>query len=579
MVFTPPPSVSTLPSDPPDSISIAKFISNESYGRLPFAKSRNPYTCGITGKSYTALEVIEREDYLSRALGKELNFDPSKGSEWDRVVAIFSLNTIDYIPITHAVHRLNGIVTPVSFTASAAELEQQLRSSKAKALVTCEPLIQVALEAAKRCGLPDSRIFLLELPNQECKAPFKTVTQLVDSGKQLPEVPSFQWPQGQGAKQVAYLCYSSGTSGLPKAVMISHRNIIANVLQMTAYESAPRNQQGVFTQAVLGALPFSHIYGLVPITHLGAFRGDEIIVLPRFELTQALRAVARFKIEQLCVVPPILVQMLNNADKCKKHNLESVRFVYTGAAPLGQETVDSVRKMYPKWHIGQGYGLTETATVVTSTNELDIWDGSIGTLIPDTKAKIIASDGSEVTSYDTPGELLIQSPSVVLGYMGNEKATSEAFFSDDDGRWLRTGDEVLVRVSPSGDEHFFVVDRIKELIKVNGHQVAPAELEAHLLSHSYVADCAVIQVPDPHTGELPKAFIVKAKTVLDNHVQDKVVLEAIHKHVEENKARHKWLKGGIEFVQIIPKSPSGKILRRLLRDKERESRRVDKAKI
>ncbi|KAF0639718.1 hypothetical protein FPSE5266_05425 [Fusarium pseudograminearum] len=359
--------------------------------------------------------------------------------------------------------------------------------------------------------------------------------------------------------------------------MISHRSIIANVLQMTFYESAPRKEQGVLTQAVLGALPFSHIYGLVPITHLGAFRGDEIIFLPRFELAQALRAVAQFKIEQLCVVPPILVQMLNNAEKCKKYNLESLRFVYTGAAPLGQETVDSVRKMYPKWHIGQGYSLTETATVVTSMNELDIWDGSIGTLIHDTKAKIITADGSEVTSYDTLGELLIQSPSVVLGYMGNDKATAEAFFSDDDGRWLRTGDEVLVRVLPSGDEHFFVVDRIKELIK--GHQVAPAELEAHLLSHPYVADCAVIQVPDPRTGELPKPFVVKAKAVLDNDVQDKVVLEAIHKHVEENKARHKWLKGGIEFVQIIPKSPSGKILRRLLRDKERESRRVDKAKI
>ena len=146
------------------------------------------------------------------------------------------------------------------------------------------------------------------------------------------------------------------TNTQQKAVMISHRNIIANVLQMRIHESTPRKAQRVLTQVVLGALPFSHIYGLVPITHVGTYRGDEIIVLPRFELRQSLGAVARFKIEQLCVVPPILVQMLSNSTECQKHNLDSVRFVYTGAAPLGQETVDSVMKLYPKWHIGQGYG-------------------------------------------------------------------------------------------------------------------------------------------------------------------------------------------------------------------------------
>ncbi|KAF4973087.1 hypothetical protein FSARC_518 [Fusarium sarcochroum] len=579
MVFTPPPSLPVLPFEPPDAITIAEFIGNDKHGRLPFSKSRNPYTCGVTGKSYTVREVIEREDYLARALSKELQFDPYDGSEWDRVVAIFSLNTIDYVPFTHAVHRLNGIVTPASAAYSALELEHQLRSSGAKALVTCEQLLETALKAAKGAGIADNQIFLLPVANEKCKAPFRTIDDLIDQGQLLPEVPPLRWARGQGARQVAYLCYSSGTSGLPKAVMISHRNIIANVLQMRIHESAPRNAQGVVTQAVLGSLPFSHIYGLVPITHVGTYRGDEIIVLPRFELRQSLGAVARFKIEQLCVVPPILVQMLSNPAECQKHNLDSVRWVYTGAAPLGQETVDSVMKLYPKWHIGQGYGLTETATVVTSTDELDIFAGSVGTLIPGTTAKIIDAGGGEVTDYDTPGELFVQSPSVVLGYLGNEKATAETFVWHEDGRWIRTGDEVVVRKSPSGNEHFFIVDRIKELIKVNGHQVAPAELEAHLLTHPYVADCAVIQVPDPRAGELPKAFIVKSSNIQDGSVPDDEARKQIRAHVEEHKARHKWLRGGIEFVDTIPKSPSGKILRRLLRDRERESAKSTKARL
>lgn len=202
-------------------------------------------------------------------------------------------------------------------------------------------------------------------------------------------------------------------------------------------------------------------------------------------------------------------------------------------------------------------------------------------------------DGKEVTTYDTPGELLVRSPSVVLGYHGNEEATRETF---KDG-WMHTGDEALIRLSPKGNEHVFIVDRIKELIKVKvcisflngffppkavtdlqyqGLQVAPAELEAHLLTHPAVADCAVISVPDEAAGEVPKAIVVKSVSAGPD---DEATVESIKKHVQDHKARHKWLKGGVEFIDIIPKSPSGKILRRLLRDKERESRRKAGAKL
>ncbi|KAL0937583.1 AMP-binding enzyme (4-coumarate-CoA ligase) [Colletotrichum truncatum] len=578
MVFTSPSWVPQLPIDPPDSITIAEFMSNEEHGRYPLATSRDPYTCGLTGKSYTASEVKQRTDFLARAIAKKLDFAPNEGTEWDKVIGLYSLNTIDYIPFTHAVHRFSGIVTPASAAYSAPELEHQLRSSGAKALFTCIPLLENALKAAKAVNIPNDRIFLLPIPGVTQKTPYTTLDDLIEEGKSLPALEPLKWVKGQGARQVAYLCYSSGTSGLPKAVMISHRNVIANVIQFRTYESVSRKQLGIETQVGLGLLPFSHIYGLVVVAHCGTYRGDGIIVLPKFELKQFLGAVQRFKINCLPVVPPIVIQIIRNQELCSKYDLSSVRYIYTGAAPLGAETVEDLRKQFPTWRVGQGYGMTETCTVVCSTSEIDIDVGSSGSLMPGARGKIVdPTTGAEITEYNTPGELLVQSPSVVLGYLHNERANAETFVWHNDGRWIRTGDEVLVRKAPSGNEHLVIVDRIKELIKVKGHQVAPAELEAHLLTHPAVSDCAVIQVPDERAGEVPKAYVVRAASHANKSEAE--VAGDICKHVEEHKARHKWLKGGVEFVDVIPKSASGKILRRLLRDRERDARKARGAKL
>ncbi|KAF5538971.1 cytochrome P450 monooxygenase 8B1 [Fusarium phyllophilum] len=434
--------------------------------------------------------------------------------------------TIDYIPVTHAIHRVDGIVTPASSAHSASELEHQLRSSGAKALFTCAPLLSTALKAASAVGIPKKYIFLLPLPETPSEESFQTIEDLIAEGKTLPPLELSAWVPGQGKRQVAYLCYSSGTSGLPKAVMISHYNVIACTLMIHTFESITRAQDNIDTQVALGLLPFSHIYGLVVIAHIAQYRGDEIIVLQRFQLDQLLVAIQKFRIEQLSVVPPIIVQILSNQDKCQKYNLDSVRLVFSGAAPLGGETIQKLLELYPKWRISQGYGtfhhhhyffktnrsgLTEASPSVFHTSEADPVLGSSGSLLPGAKVKIIDQHGSEVTSYETPGELYVQAPNVVLGYLHNEKANAETFVHRDDGRWLRTGDEVLVRKSPCGNDHFFIVDRIKELIKVKGHQVAPAELEAHLLDHPYVDDCAVIGILDERAGEVPLAFIVKSK--------------------------------------------------------------------
>ncbi len=349
--------------------------------------------------------------------------------------------------------------------------------------------------------------------------------------------------------------------------MISHRNVISNVLQIGLYEKKARDArpQSEQTEVCLGLLPLSHIYGLVVIAQASTYRGDAVIILPKFELHSYLNAIQTYKIRTLYLVtsltihsgayangiqvPPIIIQMCKNQGPISKYDMSSVGAIFTGAAPLGAETAEELQKIYPSWKIRQGYGLTETCTVVCSTPEDDVFFGSSGSLLPGYKVKLMSPEGVEITEYDQPGELVAQSPSVVLGYLNNKKANLETFLEDTDGkgRWMRTGDEAVIRKSPKGMEHVFIVDRIKELIKVKGLQVAPAELEAHLLTHPAVADCAVIPVPDDRAGEVPKAFVVKSSSVgLEDN--DRLIAREIAKHVENHKARHKWLKGGVEFI-------------------------------
>lgn len=579
MVFTAPSWVPKLPFDPPDSIPISEFMLNEDYGRHPLHHARPPFTCGLSGAEYSALEVRDRVEKLTRGLSKELGWHPNKGTEWDKVIGIFSLNTIDTLPLSWAVHSLSGISSPANAAYGRAELVHQLKSSGSKALFTCTPLLSLALEAAAESGIPRNRVYLLELPKEATgglspPSDIKTVDQLIEDGAKLPPVEKLKWEKGQGARQTAFLCYSSGTSGLPKGVMISHCNVISNVLQIATFEKPYRDSRRepgskyTYTEIALGLLPQSHIYALVVICHATTWRGDQVISLPKFEISQFLTAIQRCKINTLFLVPPIIIAMAKNKPVLDKFDLRSVGQIFTGAAPLGGETADELQKQYPRWKIRQGYGLTETSTVICSTPVNDIWFGSSGSLLPAVEAKIVSVEGNEITGYNQPGELVVRSPSVVLGYLNNEKANKETF---QDG-WMRTGDEAVVKKGPKGTEHIWIVDRIKELIKVKGLQVAPAELEAHLLTHPAVADCTVIPVPDDQAGEVPKAYVVKSASV-GLEEGDRMLARSIQKHVEEHKARHKWLKGGVEFIDVIPKSPSGKILRRMLRDKDREQRR------
>jgi acyl-CoA synthetase (AMP-forming)/AMP-acid ligase II len=397
---------------------------------------------------------------------------------------------LDTLPLAWATHRLGGIQSPANAQYSVSEVAYQLKDSGASCVFTCLPLLQSTIEAAAKVGIPHNRIYLLELPTvltgDAKNDGFITVSDLITRGKKLPPLEPLKWSKGEGERRTAFLCYSSGTSGLPvgpsysrltgskntqKGVMISHRNVIANVMQITAFDGPFRDtlrdpMQKHYMENVLTLLPMSHIYALVVMCHTGPYRGDGNIVLPRFEMQMLLGSIQKHKINTLYLVPPIIIMMTKNKPILDKFDLRSVRILFTGAAPLGKETADDIAKQYPRWLIRQGYGLTETSTVVSSTSGLDIWFGSSGSLISGIEARIVDTNGKEVTAYDTPGEMWVKSPAVTLGYLHNEKATNETYVTDAGGRWMRTGDEVVVRKAPSGNEHFFIVDRIKELIKV-----------------------------------------------------------------------------------------------------------------
>ena len=474
-------------------------------------------------------------------------------------------------------HKINAIDSPANAQYAAFELEHQLRDGGAKCIFTCAPLMETALKVTRKLGIPDKNIFILDVPGAPKVSGYKSVDDLITQGKSSRSLEPLKWSKGQGARQTAFLCYSSGTSGLPKGVMISHRNVIANTIQVSTFDKSGRDRTygAGHTQNALGLLPFSHIYGLVVTIHAALFLGDGLIVLPKFEMESFLGALQKYKISVLYLVPPIIIMMVNAQKQLEKYDLSEVREIFTGAAPLGAETAADLNKIYPSWRVRQGYGLTETCTVVCSTPIDEIYPGSCGSLLPGFEARLVTVEGNDITEYDQPGELWAKSPSVVLGYLHNEKANTETFV---DG-YMRTGDEAVVRKNPkTGNEHIFIVDRIKELIKVKGLQVAPAELEAHLLSHEAVADCAVIPTADAQAGERPKAYVVKSSTSGGIEDSEHLLKRDIMKHVEKEKARHKWIKE-VEFVDAIPKSPSGKILRRLLRDKDREQKRKEGAKL
>ncbi|GBE89802.1 Acyl-CoA ligase easD [Sparassis crispa] len=539
----------------------------------PVIKAPKPwYINPTTGYSLYPDEIRARVYGLANSLSSRWRIGE------DDVVCIYSPNNIDYPGVIWAIHRLGAIVTAANPSYNAEELKHQLVISKAKLIIAHPWNHAIALVAATDAGIPSDHILMMEAP-ESGTATYPAVQQLTAEGLSMPQLyEERRLRPGEAKTKLAFLSFSSGTTGKPKAVCISHYNLIANVTQVaqraTATEFPSEDLKPIRVGDVaLGVLPFFHIFGLVISVHFMVYYGHSLVVLPKFELLQVLHVIQRYRVNSLQVVPPIMV-LLCKHPAVEKFDLSSIRFCLSGGAPLSAELTNLVGEKFPHiLHIGQAYGMTETCTAVTFPHIAKRLGtlGSAGRLLDGVVPRVLKRDGS-LAGVNEPGELVVSGPSMTLGYLDNEEATRETF---KDG-WIHTGDEVVF--NEEGD--LFVVDRIKELIKVKGFQVAPAELEGHILEHPDVSDTCVVSISDEYRGEIPLAFVALSGGAVERMKKipsvGPQIKASIMKHVADRTIHYKHLSGGVEFIQAIPKNPSGKLLRRVLRDQARELQKQGK---
>lgn len=497
-----------------------------------------------TERSWTKSELRARSQRLAAGLRDRL------GMKQNDVLAIFSPNSIEFPMAVFAAHFLGATATLVSPAYREAELTHQLRDSKATAIFTVPALLSVVKAAFDNVGLSHDRILLSEDVPESGVAHYETIL----SEHNLPE------SSPAAFDDTAFLCYSSGTTGLPKGVVLSHGNLVSNLLQWDAEETYLRADR----DSLVAVLPFSHIYALHVLVLNPTRKGIPIYVLPKFDLVRFLELIQDFRITASIVVPPIVAAMLRQPI-VEKYDLSSLKFLCSGAAPLSPEFTHEVCERFDL-HMSQGYGLTETSPVISYARfDTERHTGAVGRLLPNMVLRIALEDNTEL-EYGQIGELQVKGPNVMKGYLNNKAANENAFTSDG---FFRTGD--IGYIQP--DKKLFVVDRAKELIKYKGFQVPPVELENLLLTHPKVLDCAVIgRQDDVEVTELPTAFVVLRPSALPTqngdggvHAEQYISKEIIG-YVSAKVAAYKRLTGGIRFVAEIPKSPSGKILRRHLKD-------------
>lgn len=467
------------------------------------------------------------------------------------VLGLFTPNSIDTPAVTWGTHWAGGVISPANPGYTAEELAFQLKDSGAKALLTQLPFVDIARKAAKIVGLPENRIALIG-DERDPSGAFKHFTSIRNTSG------ATRYRRTKRKHDdLAFLVYSSGTTGHPKGVMLSHGNIVSNVLMLEAGDDgnlSPTGGPDGKGDKTLAFLPFFHIYGLTCLVHHSLHFGIRLVVMPKFDLEDWCRIVQEHKVTFVYVVPPVVL-LLSKHPIVSKYNLSTIRMMNSGAAPLTKELVQAVYDRL-KIPIKQGYGLSETSPT-THTQPWAEWNktiGSVGRLLANQTAKYMSAEEKEVTPGET-GELWIKGPNVFKGYLNNAEMTAHALTSDG---YFKTGDVGY----QDKEGNFYITDRVKELIKYKGFQVPPAELEGLLVSHSKIDDVAVVGVYKKEDAtEVPRAYVVVAKDVQKSDETAKEIIDWLNKKV----AAHKKLRGGVRFVDEIPKSVSGKILRRVLR--------------
>ena len=495
----------------------------------------------LSGAETTYGDMIARIDAFAGALAE-------RGIGVGDVVALLAPNSSAFAIAFHGILRAGATATTVNALFTAKDIGKQLADSHATLLVTVTALAAQAVEGAAAVGLADDRVVVLDGPGAAVDG-HPNADDLMASGTPAPEV-TFD-----PATHLAALPYSSGTTGNPKGVMLTHRNLAANVAQIRPLQGMQSDDR------ILAVLPFFHIYGMTVLLNAALHARARLVIMPNFDLEKFLGNIQEHRCTHAFIAPPVAVALAKHP-LVDSFDLSSLRSIMSGAAPLDEELGNAVAARLG-CQVVQGYGMSELSPVSHITPP-DGGRGSIGSVaplsscgwtVPNAVSKIVSDTGAEIdppaSGLSDTGELWFKGPNVMAGYLGNDEATRETI--DEDG-YLHTGD--VARVDSTGC--VYIVDRLKELIKYKGYQVPPAELEAVLLSHPGIGDAAVIGVIDSKSGEeVPKAFVVKQSGA---ELTESEVMEFVAGQVAPYKKVRQ-----VAFIDAIPKSASGKILRKDLR--------------
>ncbi|MCG8925613.1 AMP-binding protein [Lentzea sp. CC55] len=483
---------------------------------------------GMSGATLTYGQLAGAVDRLAAALA-------ARGIGKGDVVGILSPNTPYYAVVFHGILRAGATATTINALYTPDEVAHQLHDAGAKMLFTVSVLLPNAAGGAEKAGVTD----VVVLDGAEG---YPSLPELLANTHPVPEVSI------DPANDIAVLPYSSGTTALPKGVMLTHRNLVANLVQCGPILS----DVGPHTR-ILAVLPFFHIYGMQVLMNNGLYIGGVVVTLPRFELPEFLRVIAEHRTDRVYIAPPVAVALAKHPI-VDNYDLSPMKLLFSGAAPLDEDLADAVKKRIG-CKISQGYGMTEMSPVshAIPDGREDISIGTVGVIIPNLECRLVDPATGQDVGAGERGELWCKGPNIMKGYLNNPEATAATI--DDEG-WLHTGDVAVI----DDDGIVSIVDRVKELIKYKGYQVPPAELEAVLLTHEEIADAAVIGVRDADGEEIPKAFVVRQEdSTLD--------ADAVMAFVASQVAPHKKVRV-VEFIEAIPKSAAGKILRKDLRARE-----------
>ncbi|XP_057729618.1 4-coumarate--CoA ligase-like 1 [Arachis stenosperma] len=516
------------PVQVPDNVTLPEFVLENA----ELYANKVAFVDGVSEKAMTYSEVVRDTKRLSKALR-------SLGLRKGNVVIVVLPNVVEYGVIALGIMAAGGVFSGANPASHVSEIKKQVDSADAKLIVTDSTIY----DKVKALELPV--IVLADEPIEEAMN-YKKLLEAADrAGDDSAKEPIHQ-------NDLCAMPFSSGTTGLSKGVMLTHRNLVANLCS-TLFGVG---QEMIGNVTTLGLIPFFHIYGITGICCATLRNKGKVVVMERYDLKTFITALIKHEVNFAPIVPPIILGLVKNpiVDEFDLSKLK-LQAIMTAAAPLAPEVLNAFKHKFAGVVVQEAYGLTEHSCITLTHAIKDagvLHKNSVGFILPNLEVKFIDPDTGRSLPRNTPGEICVRSQCVMQGYYKQVDETAHTI--DKDG-WLHTGDVGYI----DDEENIFIVDRIKELIKYKGFQVAPAELEAILLSHPSVEDAAVVPLPDEEAGEIPAASVVVSRGA---RVTEKEIMD----YVASNAAHYKKVRV-VHFVETIPKSPSGKIMRRLIKER------------